>query len=77
MLKKIFKRIGYSMILSFFSLFLFAQATADSNGTSMDTTMRSNDKIYVVMAVCTTILIVLFLYLIRIDRKVSRKEKNL
>ena len=43
----------------------------------MDTIMRSHDKIYVVMAVCITILIVLFLYLIRIDSKVSKKEKVL
>jgi hypothetical protein len=38
--------------------------------------MRSHDKIYVVMAVCITILTVLFLYLIRIDIKVSKKEKT-
>jgi len=39
--------------------------------------MRSHDKIYVVMAVCVVILIVFFLYLLRIDRKVSKKEKSL
>ncbi len=77
MLKKILKRISCFVILSLANLVLFAQTTVDSNEASMDTIMRSNDKIYVVMAVCITILIVLFLYLIRIDRKVSKKERSL
>lgn len=76
MLKKNCKQISFTIILSFFSFMLFSQTT-DSNDASMDTIMRSHDKIYVVMAVCVTILIVLFLYLIRIDRKVSKKEKTL
>ena len=53
-----------------------AQVKADTLGSSMDSVMRSHDKIYVVMAVCITILVVFFLYLIRIDRKVSKKEKS-
>lgn len=77
MLKEIFKRISCTFSLCLFSLILFAQATADSNSASIDTIMRSHDKIYVVMAVCVTILIVLFLYLARIDRKVSKKERTL
>ncbi len=75
MLKDFIKRISFTITLSFFSVILFAQTTLDSNDVSMDTTMRSHDKIYVVMAVCVTILLVLFLYLIRIDRKVSKKER--
>ncbi len=77
MLKKILKRVSCFVILSLTNFVLFAQTMADSNGTSMDTIMRSNDKIYVVMAVCITILGVLFLYLVRIDRKVSKKERSL
>ena len=77
MLKELFKRISCTVILSLFGLILFAQTTADSNEASMNTIMRSHDKIYVVMAVCVTILIVLFLYLARIDRKVSKKERSL
>lgn len=42
----------------------------------MADTMRSNGKIYVVVAVCLVILIGLFIYVSRIDRKVSRFEKN-
>ncbi len=75
--KEIFKRINCTAIFSLFSFILFAQATPDSNDGSMNTIMRSHDKIYVVMAVCVTILIVLFLYLVRIDKKVSKKERIL
>ncbi|HRD43572.1 MAG TPA: CcmD family protein [Ferruginibacter sp.] len=38
--------------------------------------MRSNGKIYVVVTVCLVILIGLFLYVWRIDRKISKLEKN-
>ena len=76
MIKPIFfKRLSLSVILSFFSFLLFAQSPADS--TDMNSIMMSHDKIYVVMAVCITILVVLFLYLVRIDMKVSKKEKVL
>lgn len=38
--------------------------------------MRSNGKIYVVVAVCLTILIGLFMYVFILDRKISRLENN-
>jgi hypothetical protein len=38
--------------------------------------MRSNGKIYVVVAVCLTILIGLFIYVFLLDKKISRFEKN-
>ncbi|HNH23111.1 MAG TPA: hypothetical protein PLY26_13230 [Ferruginibacter sp.] len=38
--------------------------------------MRSNGKIYVVVAVCLTILLGLFLYVFSIDRKISKLEKE-
>ena len=50
---------------------LFAQ----TNGTLEDT-MRSHDKIYVVMAVCVTILAGLLLYLVSIDRKIGKIENK-
>jgi MFS superfamily sulfate permease-like transporter len=37
--------------------------------------MRSNGKIYVVVAVCLTILAGLFLYVFFIDRKIKKLEK--
>jgi len=38
--------------------------------------MRSNGKIYVVVAVVVTILLGLFLYVINLDRKISKLEKK-
>ena len=38
--------------------------------------MHSNGKIYVVVAVCLTILIGLFIYVFMVDKKISRFEKN-
>ncbi len=56
-------------------LLLGSNAVAQSNE-AMANTMRSNGKIYVVVAVILTILLGLIVYLIRIDRKISRLEKN-
>jgi EamA domain-containing membrane protein RarD len=38
--------------------------------------MRSNGKIYIVVAVCLTILVGLFLYVAAIDRKISKLERE-
>lgn len=71
------KRVGLGVISVFITPFLWAQTVADTSAVNIDDTMRSHDKIYVVMVVCVVILIVFFLYLVRIDRKVSRKENSL
>jgi hypothetical protein len=42
----------------------------------MADTMRTNGKIYVVVAVCLTILIGLFIYVFLLDKRISRFEKN-
>lgn len=52
--------------------FLFAQ----DKEVEMADMMRSNGKIYIVVAVCLTILIGLFLYVWNIDRKVGKIEKE-
>jgi CcmD family protein len=75
MIKQYYKHLTLQAISSFSSVLLFAQSAADSTAAGVSSVMRSHDKIYVVMAVCVTILVVLFLYLIRIDIKVSKKEK--
>ncbi|MEO9022708.1 MAG: CcmD family protein [Ginsengibacter sp.] len=75
MIKSYFKRLFLTVSTFFLSSLLWAQTASDSVPVTSDTVMRSNDKIYVVMAVCLTILVVLFMYLIRIDIKVSKKEK--
>ncbi len=38
--------------------------------------MRSNEKIYVVMAVVVTIVLGLYIYLYLLDRKITRVEKG-
>jgi len=38
--------------------------------------MRSNGRIYVVVAVVVLILLGLFLYLVRLDKKMTKIEKN-
>jgi len=69
------KKISLVLLTSLFALFSIAQS--DSNTpVEMADTMRSNGKIYVVIAVIVTILAGLILYLVRIDRKVSKLEKN-
>jgi len=59
------------IIVSFFSTLAYAQDKPE-----MADVMRSNGKIYDVVAVCLTILIGLFLYVFVIDRKISKIEKN-
>lgn len=49
---------------------------AQGNSAEMADLMRSNGKIYVVIAVMLTILLGLILYLVRIDRKITRLEKE-
>jgi len=62
------KRIALSFLLLICNYVLFAQDMADE--------MRSNGKIYVVVAVLTTIFIGIILYLIRLDRKLTKLEKE-
>ena len=52
------------------------QAQTDGNKVEMADTMRSNGRIYVVVAVVVVILIGLVLYLVRLDKKITRLEKE-
>jgi CcmD family protein len=65
-------RLGMFMLMMILSIASFAQAQP----VEMADTMRSNGKIYVVVAVCLTILIGLFFYIFLIDRKISKLEKG-
>ncbi|MBS1688054.1 MAG: CcmD family protein [Bacteroidetes bacterium] len=47
-----------------------------ANEPEMADAMRSNGKIYVVVLVLATIFAGIIAYLIRIDRKISKLEKN-
>ena len=62
------KRFFLSLLLIISNYVLLAQ--------SLDNTMRSNGKIYVVVAVLVAIFIGIILYLIRLDRKISKLEKE-
>jgi protein-S-isoprenylcysteine O-methyltransferase Ste14 len=65
-----FKKI---LLLMVALLPLLASAQAQPE---MADTMRSNGKIYIVVAVCLTILVGLFLYVANVDRKISKLEKG-
>jgi CcmD family protein len=60
------------------SLFFVSVAIAQENVTISDqqSGLRANDKIWVVMAVCVTILVGLVVYLVSIDRKITKLEKE-
>jgi hypothetical protein len=65
------------LLLVIISLFTAAFAFAQKGETiEMADTMRQNGKIYVVVAVVLTILIGIILYLVRLDRKITKLEKD-
>jgi len=73
-MNKLLSRFSLLICGLFMSSLLFAQDNATKP--EMADMMRSNGKIYVVVAVCLIILIGLFLYVTTIDRKVRRMEKE-
>lgn len=70
-MNKFFLRLVSTMISLMISIGSFAQQKVE-----MADAMRSNGKIYVVVAVCTTLLVGLFVYVFLLDKKISRLEKN-
>jgi cytochrome c biogenesis protein CcdA len=64
------------ILLFVFSLFISINLFAQ-NQIEMADTLRSNGKIFTVVAVCLTILIGLFLYVFMIDRKINKFEKEI
>jgi len=67
------KRLRYflaMLLLMSFSTLLNAQGSAAND------TMRSNGRIWVVISVILTILIGLVLYIVRLDKKISKLEKE-
>ncbi len=65
------KKVLFTVLFICLSIFVNAQEK-----TEMADTMHSNGKIYVVVAVVVTILLGLILYVFRLDRKISRLEKE-
>ena len=70
----------FSLLVSRLTLFfigmIISMCSFAQDKVEMADTMRSNGKIYIVVAVCLTILIGLFLYVMRIDMKLRKMEKN-
>ena len=70
-MKKLFSLLLFLMI----SLNLLAQQTVEP--VEMADSLRAEGKIYVVVAVVLLILIGVFVYLVRLDGKVTKVEKEL
>lgn len=62
-------------LLSLLFSFISSAQTKDSNSI-MAETMRSNGKIYVVIAIIITILTGILVYLVKLDKKISSLEKE-
>ncbi len=56
--------------------FILITTTFASAETEMADSMRANGKIYVVVAVLATIFAGIFAYLVMLDRKISKAEKE-
>jgi len=65
-----------TVILLLICITTFGQEESRNQKPEMAELMRSNGKIYVVVAVMTTILTGLILYVARLDRKITRLEKE-
>lgn len=64
------------IITILFSIIICNTVFAQDTPVEMADAMRSNGKIYIVVAVCLTILFGLFFYVNSIDRKISKLENN-
>ena len=76
MYKKIL-RIIFTLASLFLTLLTFAQDTGADKKVDMADALRSNGKIYVVVTVLVIILLGLFFYVGRLDRKISKMEKDI
>ena len=66
------KRIAATIVMAMMAVFANAQ---DAAAEATDV-MKTNGKIYVVMAVVIVIVLGLFIYLINLDRKIAKLEKE-
>jgi CcmD family protein len=63
------------IVLLLINILSIAQDSTEA--VDMADTMRSNGKIYVVLAVILTIFLGIIIYLVRLDRKMSKLEKEI
>jgi hypothetical protein len=73
---KISQRFLFFVCFTLGMLSCYAQDSTLHEKPQMAELMRSNGKIYVVVTVLLIILAGIFIYLIQLDRKMSRMEKN-
>ena len=64
------------LLLLITSLLVNLLAFAQDSSVDMADTMRKEGKIYVVVAIILTIFAGIIFYLVRLDRKISRLEKE-
>lgn len=69
--------VNYNKFLSTVVLFLLSTSAFAQAEVEMADTMRSSGKIYVIVAIILIVLTGLLLYLILLDRKISRIEREL
>ena len=67
---------NYFATLLLLLLHLWGRAQGPSTRVEMADTMRQSGKIYVVIAVILTLFAGIVIYLVRLDRKISRLEKD-
>ncbi len=70
------KQIALVVVLCHLQYILFAQNINNKTEEPTDF-MNSNGKIYVVAAVVVTIVLGIFIYLLNLDRKITKIEKDL
>lgn len=64
------------ILLAFCVLLISGVSLLASNGVKMADMLRSNGKIWIVVGVLLIIFIGMFLYILSIDRKLKRLEKD-
>ncbi|MBN8672872.1 MAG: hypothetical protein J0L56_01995 [Chitinophagales bacterium] len=69
------KKITFTILFSICMMALQAQ-NSTTQKPAMDNIMRSNGRIFVVVAVMLIILAGVIVYLVRIDKKINRIEKE-
>lgn len=67
---------SYLLLISMAFLGALNGFAQEAQPAEMADAMRSNGKIYVVIAIILTILAGLILYIVRLDRKISKMEKG-
>jgi len=72
---KFIKRTGFVLACCLLNIAAMAQYNNSTNSDSTDF-MRSNGKIYVVITVAAIIITGLFVYLISLERKIKKLERE-